>query len=354
MINPEQLPFPELQSDTEGRCLKRGRNGSLTLTENTVDKYVGRVYVDPQGYLTYHKHEENEHIFRKYNAWTAMWSIAARVDKIIYETADTVYELATWNLMNCEVWKDKNGGELGDKFIIPLSLWIKTPKEGKMKRRLELFGIEWYRLLQPVIESTPFFELGKKIADLREKKPVFPHKDNVFRAFSLPPSGIKVVILGSEPYYNGFADGYAFSSRDENYVPDSLKNIFKEIEDDTGILILDRNSNLQRWVDQGIFLFNTCLTVEAGSPRSHEHLGWDILTTEVIKALDNSPNPMVFILWGNNARDFKKYLTNPDHLILESAHPSPLSASKGFFGSKCFSKTNEYLTQHKLKPIDWR
>lgn len=156
------------------------------------------------------------------------------------------------------------------------------------------------------------------------------------------------------PYYNGLADGLAFSSLKPDVVPESLKNIFKEIEDDLNMLILEQNPTLDRWHQQGVFLLNTCLTVSAGMPLSHKDFGWERFTSRVIELISSFDQPIAFVLWGNHAKTFRSFIQNPKHLVIESAHPSPLSAKRGFFGSKPFSKVNDYLIQNKSQPIDWR
>lgn len=347
----ERPIFPPVISDLNGSVLTLERNGGLKLTESRGTKFVGMVYVDPNKGLVYYKKEKNEHIYRKEDAWTIMRSIGSRVTTIIYETEDTVYELESYKLMEC---KTINHGEIDCKFVVPLSKWDRTLKEGRMKKRLEMFGIQWYNLLEPTLTSKFFLDLGNAVAEKRKQGTVFPDRDDVFKIFSLPPSGIKVVILGQDPYYNGVADGYAFSSKNNQQLPKSLENIFNEIETDLNTLVLDRDPNLQRWVNQGVFLLNTILTVQAGVPNSHAGLGWEKFTERVLTAISNLKQPIAFILWGNNAKSYKRFLTNPNHLVITSAHPSPLSAHKGFFGSKPFSKVNEYLIQRKIQPIDWR
>ncbi len=353
MLLLEQINLPEFMSDLSGRELRVNREGLLHLKEpDGVEKMVGQIYRDPIKGTVYHKREKEENIFRKFNAWTVLQIIGSRVNWIIYETDTTIYELESFWFMNCNLW---GSHELEKKFVVPLDMWTKHYKEGKMKQRLNLFGLQWYTSLKEHIESPWFSEIGKKVNHARSTTTVFPEKDRVFRIFqTLSPQNVRVVILGQDPYYNGLADGFAFSSLKEDVVPESLKNIFKEIETDTGVLILDQNPNLERWVKQGVFLLNTCLTVNAGMPLSHKDFGWEKFTVEVIKSINDLNQPVAFILWGNHAKQFKKYLINHNHLVIESAHPSPLSASRGFFGSKPFSKVNEYLINNHQQPIDWR
>ena len=185
-------------------------------------------------------------------------------------------------------------------------------------------------------------------------KTVFPPKEKVFNALNyVPLKEVKVVIIGQDPYHTaGQADGLAFSCHNGTPQP-SLKNIFKEISADLGILMSD-STDLTPWAEQGVLLLNTSLTVVEHLPASHSNKLWHKFTTEVVKILNEQNQPIVFILWGNHAKSFIPLLNNPHHLILQSAHPSPFSAYNGFFGCKHFSKCNEFLTKHNIKPIDWQ
>ena len=187
-----------------------------------------------------------------------------------------------------------------------------------------------------------------------EKKTIFPPKAQVFRAFSTDLNEVKVVILGQDPYHTpGVADGLAFSiSAKNNYMPPSLINIYKEIDSDLG-KHANKGGNLAAWQKQGVLLLNNVLTVEAHKAGSHRGKGWEEFTEAVIKYLNSERDNIVFILWGRDARNKKKLIDTKKHLVLESAHPSPLSAYNGFFGSKPFSKCNEYLESHGKDAITW-
>ena len=184
---------------------------------------------------------------------------------------------------------------------------------------------------------------------------IYPQKEHLFRAFSaVPPQGVRVVLLGQDPYHGeGQAEGLSFSVPDGIKAPPSLRNIFKERESDLGIPAENAATSLLPWAQQGVLLLNTTLSVRAGLAGSHRKHGWETLTDAVIARLDAMPIPMVFLLWGADARKKKRLLGNPLHLILESEHPSPLSAYRGFFGSRPFSAINAYLTAHDLPPINW-
>ena len=170
----------------------------------------------------------------------------------------------------------------------------------------------------------------------------------------MPLPKVKVVILGQDPYHNdGQAHGLSFSVKPGVEVPPSLVNIYQELHDDLGCYI-PNNGYLKKWADQGVMLLNTVLTVRAHRANSHQDIGWEEFTNAAIRILNQQDRPMVFILWGRPAQSKKMMLNNPKHLILEAAHPSPLSAFRGFFGSRPFSKTNQFLTGHGLEPIDWQ
>lgn len=184
---------------------------------------------------------------------------------------------------------------------------------------------------------------------------VYPAAEDIFNAFHLTPlSKVKVVIIGQDPYHNvNQAHGLCFSVKPEVEIPPSLVNIYKELQSDLGCYI-PNNGYLVKWAEQGVLLLNTVLTVRAHQAASHQGKGWEMFTDAIIKAVNEQDRPIVFILWGKPAQTKKKMLTNPKHLILEAPHPSPLSAYRGFFGSKPFSKTNDYLVEHGIEPIDWQ
>ncbi len=216
----------------------------------------------------------------------------------------------------------------------------------------------WQNLLQSEFDQHYFEELVAKVKQEYLTCPVFPQASNIFRAFDLVPvDQVKVVILGQDPYHTPrVADGLAFSSIASNPVPPSLRNIYKEIKSEFQLdnYLYEANPDLTRWAEQGVLLLNNTLTVRSGEANSHAKFGWDIFTNSVIKILSNHQSNLVFILWGGFART-KKNLIDPNrnHLILESAHPSPLSAHNGFFGNNHFTQTNQFLTNNNSTPINW-
>ncbi|MDF2868434.1 MAG: hypothetical protein K0R05_9 [Anaerocolumna sp.] len=184
---------------------------------------------------------------------------------------------------------------------------------------------------------------------------IFPKSEDIFNAFHLTPlSEVKVVILGQDPYHNvDQAHGLCFSVKPEVDIPPSLLNIYKELQEDMGLKV-PNNGYLVKWASQGVLLLNTVLTVRAHQANSHQGRGWEEFTDAVIHAVNAEDRPIVFLLWGRPAGLKKSMLTNPNHLILEAPHPSPLSAYRGFFGCKHFSKTNDFLKANGLATIDWQ
>lgn len=212
---------------------------------------------------------------------------------------------------------------------------------------------KWFKLLSKEYQKKYFIELENYIRKEYNTKTIYPDSNNVFKALELTDyDSVKVVIIGQDPYHgDGEAQGLSFSVPNNIQRPPSLRNIFKELKSDLGI---DRNENdLSSWAKQGVLLLNSILTVEKDYPLSHKDMGWEIFTDKVIELINDREKPVVFILWGNYARSKKKLITNKKHLIIESAHPSPLSASRGFFGSRPFSKTNLFLEENNIESIRW-
>lgn len=217
-----------------------------------------------------------------------------------------------------------------------------------------MIGNSWDEKLKVIWNSPGFQNFYNMIMKLYDEKTIYPIKENIFNAFKFTSyENVKVVIVGQDPYHGeGEAHGLSFSVQDNIKIPPSLQNIYKELYNDLGIPP-KKTGNLTGWAKEGVLLLNSTLTVEKDKANSHQGLGWQYFTDYVIKVLNLSENPIVFILWGNFARSKKVLITNPKHLILESPHPSPFSAYNGFFGSKPFSKTNDFLIKNNIKPIDW-
>lgn len=214
---------------------------------------------------------------------------------------------------------------------------------------------DWLPYFQEEAGKEYYKELTAKVKSEYAKYRVFPPKDQVFSAFSLTSyKDVKVVIIGQDPYHNvGQAHGLCFSVQKGIDVPPSLQNIYQELHDDLGCYI-PNNGMLSKWAEQGVLLLNTVLTVRAHEANSHRGFGWERFTDRVIELVDAKEEPVVFLLWGAPAQKKEAMLHNPNHLVLKAPHPSPLSAYRGFFGCRHFSKTNEFLSSHGQTPIDWQ
>lgn len=214
---------------------------------------------------------------------------------------------------------------------------------------------DWLKPLSEEFSKPYYKKLYQTVCQEYAAGPVFPPADDIFNAFHLTPlADVKAVIIGQDPYHNyNQAHGLCFSVRPSVEIPPSLLNIYKELQDDLGCYI-PNNGYLVKWAKQGVLLLNTVLTVRAHQANSHQNIGWEEFTDAVIRIVDEQDQPIVFLLWGRPAQMKKQLLTNPNHLILEAPHPSPLSAYRGFFGCKHFSKTNEFLVSHGREPIDWQ
>ena len=214
---------------------------------------------------------------------------------------------------------------------------------------------DWKDLLDDEFNKEYCQTLRNFLTNEYKTKTIYPDKYDIFNALHFTSyKDIKVVILGQDPYHGpGQAHGLSFSVNPGIKIPPSLLNIYKELNSDLGCYI-PNNGYLKKWADQGVLLLNTSLTVRAGEANSHKSIGWEIFTDRIISLVNEKEDPVVFLLWGNNAIKKKNLITNKRHLILTSAHPSPLSASRGFFGSKPFSKINNFLISVNKEPIDWQ
>lgn len=220
---------------------------------------------------------------------------------------------------------------------------------------MKILNNDWDDILSAEFDKEYYQKLRIFLDDQYKNKTVYPLPQNIYTALRLTPyKDVKVVILGQDPYHEpGQAHGLSFSVNKGIDIPPSLVNIYKELNSDLGCSI-PNHGYLESWARQGVLLLNTVLTVEAHKANSHKGKGWETLTDTIIQKLNEKDEPVVFILWGSNARSKKQFITNPKHLILESVHPSPLSAYNGFFGSKPFSKTNAFLKKNNLPEIDWQ
>lgn len=217
------------------------------------------------------------------------------------------------------------------------------------------FGNDWDEIMAGEFDKPYYLELRSFLKNEYFSREIYPNMNNIFNAMKHTPyNSVKAVIIGQDPYHEpGQAHGLCFSVQKGCQIPPSLQNIYKEIYTDLGIPPA-AHGELYKWADNGVLLLNNVLTVRRGQANSHKGKGWEIFTDDVIKKLNEREKPMVFLLWGANARTKKQLITNRDHLILEAAHPSPLSAYNGFFGCRHFSKCNDFLSQNGIEPVDWR
>ena len=208
-----------------------------------------------------------------------------------------------------------------------------------------MIGNSWDEILKDEYQKDYFKDIAMFINKEYREKTIFPPKSNILRAFKL---------TGQDPYHGiNEANGLSFSVSKGVRLPPSLQNIYKELYNDLGITV-STNGDLEKWAREGVLLLNSVFTVEKDKPASHKNIGWEQFSDEVIKKVNEKTTPVVFILWGNFAKSKAKYITNPIHLVITSPHPSPFSAYSGFFGSKPFSRTNEFLRKNNMKEIDWK
>lgn len=218
-----------------------------------------------------------------------------------------------------------------------------------------MIGNEWDLVLSDEFKKDYFLKIKEFIDEEYSSKTIYPPYDEIFNAFKLTPlSNVKIVILGQDPYHEeGQAHGLAFSTPEGRPIPRSLKNIFKEINNEYDYPI-PSSGCLEDWARQGVFLLNTVLTVEDGNANSHSKCGWQIFTDNVIKILNEQTQPIVFLLWGKQAEKKKELITNNNHLVLITSHPSPFSARRGFLGCNHFRIANDFLKERNIKEIDWK
>lgn len=218
-----------------------------------------------------------------------------------------------------------------------------------------IFHNDWDDLLAREMELPYYQDLRRLLAEEYKTQTIFPKREEVMAALRLTSyEATRVVILGQDPYHGvGQAEGLAFSVKKNIPLPPSLKNIYKELEDDLGCDTSQWVGSLIPWAKQGVLLLNTTLTVRQGQAASHSKIGWEFFTDAILRLINEKEDPVVYILWGGHARSKKRFLNNPNHLVIESPHPSPLSAYRGFFTSKPFSRTNEFLRAKGQATIDW-
>ena len=218
------------------------------------------------------------------------------------------------------------------------------------------FNNDWDEILKDEFNKEYYLKIREFLKKEYSQKTIYPDMYDIFNALKYTSyEDCKIVLLGQDPYHGeGQAHGLAFSVKPDIKIPPSLVNMYKELKEDIEGFYIPDNGHLTKWAKQGVLLLNTSLTVVANNANSHSKIGWSIFTDSIIKLLNEREKPVVFLLWGNNARQKKALITNPSHLILEAAHPSPLSAYNGFFGCRHFSKANTFLKNNDMDPVDWQ
>ncbi len=241
-----------------------------------------------------------------------------------------------------------------NKQLFGNEIYLSNTLHLKNKKRVKIHD-SWYYELNKEFQKKYWIELSAKIKKSYKNKTIFPKPSQLFNAFnSTHLNNVKVVIIGQDPYHGqGQANGLSFSVNEGITIPPSLLNIFKELNSDLNIPI-SKTGNLQSWANQGVLLLNTILTVEKDNANSHKDFGWEIFTKKVIEVISIKLENIVFILWGKQANYINDIIDSSKHHIISSVHPSPLSAHRGFFGSKPFSKTNKFLISKGISPIDWK
>ena len=217
-------------------------------------------------------------------------------------------------------------------------------------------GNDWDALLADEFKKEYYLKIREFLKSEYKRYTVYPDMYSIFNALKMTSyEDTKVLILGQDPYHGvGQAHGLAFSVNENIAIPPSLVNIYKELSEDIEGFVIPKTGCLEKWAKQGVLLLNTSLTVRANMANSHSNIGWQYFTDRVIELLNGREKPVVFLLWGGNARRKKSLITNSRHLVLEAAHPSPLSAYNGFFGCRHFSKTNDFLIKNGIEPVDWQ
>lgn len=351
-------------SDEDGNILEVDDWGRLVLKlkDATRDRVVGFICTkeDDSDFVILMKKEQEEHIYRRRLAWTIPEAVYNVIDALsITSDRGSYYVEKSW-LRPGDVYREKGGGgKLEQKVSIPIRFMAAKYDNEFEDAISQQMGYEWWLIMREEFKQKYIHDIVAFLREERKKRVIYPHGNEVFAAFHETPFlDVKVCIVGQDPYPNESAHGLSFSIREgvSAFNP-SLKNIFQELRTDLGI---ERtNTNLTDWAHQGIMLLNTCLTVEAGKPASHDKIGWQEFTTRALQALAGRTKthnglPVLFVLWGNNARGLVPHLraAGATH-IFESAHPSPMSADRGFFGTKPFTAIQNHIIQHYKTDFQW-
>ena len=357
-MDPKETKFLTIQKELEQDQIildqPTTRDKTIQGRVTLEGKDLGIISISEQE-VGYFKVEDTKHIYRKTNSWSIPKVIVDQVDHIIYQTPGRIYNISKQVIDNyAEIRKFKG---IETKYYIPLRYWRITCRDEREQRLIGKLGVEWYDMLADEFNKEYMSRLGRWVGVRRKQSTVYPKPEDVFKAFRFTPyNEVKIVIIGQDPYHNGLADGLAFSSKRPLECPKSLEVILEEVERDVyGGLNLQRDYELSKWAEQGVFLLNRILTVDRGHPLSHSGIGWEEFTLTVISKLNNRKDKLIFLLWGNKAKELKAVINTTYHVVIEGYHPAYEARGnhRTFVGCSHFSRANAVLTGWGKEPIDW-
>jgi uracil-DNA glycosylase len=325
-------------------------------------RYLGVVQLTSKNNLKYTKYEEEKNIMRKNNSWSINYEILRQVDFIVYITNDYRYIIDQGSAIKHGTFLHYKGSGFERKLYVPLEFWEVRTNEGTVDQDTEweakfrsLVGSDnWFEKLKPVINTKRFGDLAKWIAKRRKEKTIYPETPQIFRAYRQTPlEDVKVVILGQDPYPSKHANGLAFGTDYKNEIPQSLETIFAELDRDLHFdFDISFEPSLESWAKQGVLLLNTALTVEKGSPNSHQDIGWEDVISRTIQVVNEKTTPVVFALWGKKAQGYEGLINQGYHKVLKASHPSAEQYTTNNAGfTKCghFSEINQFLKEEKIQ-----
>lgn len=331
----------------------------LKLANESYERKLGLIF---EGRFIVYKTRE-KHLFRNTNSYGFNYEVIEELTKQPYyiDYVDLyddfgMYRVPIQVIKEGDVMFFKEQGFEIQRFVTLEVLELYKRELPEDINRKNLMGEGWFAQLRAEFHKPYWNVLGSEVTRRRNLFSVYPDKEDVFKAFKLTSfEEVKIVILGKEPYFNGVADGLAFSSKDEDRIPPALAKIYEALEDDIRFgLYLDQDPSLVKFANQGVLLFNTILTVDEDNPGSHHHLGWLNLTLRVLEVLNTHPHDLVFMLWGDYAKEFKKYINVDKHMVLEAEHPAlAVKENRKWLNKDCFNKANKFLEQKGYGEIKW-
>ena len=336
----------------------------LVLTDKTTNtnKIIGKIFPDisvPYEKWIFWKVEDDLHLHRNSQGWSILKEIPHIVDEIVFTTKYAEYKIDSQRALTDSFQYKSKFGQVDEKIYVPLKYFDKKLTDTMANSYRSMFGNEWFDALENELLEYYFINIVTTIAkEIRNGVTIYPDRKNMFNAYKFTPlSKVKVLILGQDPYHNGQATGLAFDSINKD--AESYLNIYKEVASSVYALADYEKPDLKDWAKQGVMLLNTVLSVEEGKPASHKDLGWQQFVTKTVELILDRGEPLVIMLWGEYAKKFfenatkNTFYNNKKTLILQSSHPSPLSAYRGFLGCKHFVSCNEFLIINDLEPVVW-